>query len=377
MSAHRTPRRIAALFAALVMTGTPVAAHAADDITPPGTESGRAAPSHGEGTEHQEKVTPAGSWTLRVTDRSTTVRTGPRSSYKAVRVLSPGKPVEYSQVANGWGRLRAGEWVYLGHTDGPGASRTRWTIGTTNVRFGPSTEYSAVQRLSGGTRLTGPVVNGWQRVGDHRWVSTAVTRSDPGTKPSERVTTWPTGQKVAYLTFDDGPNPVYTPRVLDVLDRYDVPATFFAVGSWAQSYPGLVKQARAEGHKVTNHSWNHPDLRKRSDSQIRNELVRTQNQIGGGRKCFRPPYGATNDRVHSVAGAAGFEYSVLWSAGGNDWERPGERAIADEIVNRMTPGGIALMHDGGGNRSQTVGALDDVIKRLRAKGYTFRTLPMC
>lgn len=368
-------RRGATWCVAVTMLATTGALAREDRV--PGAESGGVpaqSVAEARAVAARDTVTASSTWTLGVAATSTTVRKGPRSTYAAVRVLAPGKPVEYSQVTNGWGRVREGEWVRLEHLRSPGASRTRWTLGTTNVRFGPSTGNSVVGRLSAGTRVTGPVVGGWQRVGDHRWVSTSATT--PRTA-ARRILSWPTGEKVAYLTFDDGPHPRYTPQVLDVLDKYDVPATFFVVGSWAKAYPGLVARTRAEGHKVSNHSWNHPELWDLTSPQVVKELTSTQAVIGGPPKCFRPPYGATNDRVHEAAGSAGFGYSVLWSAGGNDWQRPGEKAIVDDVVNRMTPGGIALMHDGGGNRSQTVGALDDMIRQLRARGYTFRTLPMC
>ncbi len=157
------------------------------------------------------------------------------------------------------------------------------------------------------------------------------------------------------LTFDDGPNPYYTPQVLAVLQRYGVKASFFCIGRQVASYPDLVKQEYADGNLVGNHSWSHPNLALLSSDEIDSQINLTSNAIqqviGVRPTLFRPPYGVVNARVLS-----------------------GTSVIVSRILSLAGDGAIILMHDGGGDRSQTVAGLPTIITTLRLRGYQFVTL---
>ncbi|MFE4664200.1 glycosyltransferase [Streptomyces sp. NPDC056716] len=187
------------------------------------------------------------------------------------------------------------------------------------------------------------------------------------------------------LTFDDGPDPVWTPRVLDVLKKYDAHAVFFITGTMASRYPKLVQRIVDEGHEIGLHTFNHPDLSFQSKERIDWELSQNQLALAGAAgirtSLFRPPYSsfpwAMDNESWPVAeyiGSKGY-ISVVNDADSEDWKRPG----VEEIIRRALPkekdqGAIVLMHDSGGDRSQTVAALDRYIPRLQDKGYRFDTL---
>lgn len=175
--------------------------------------------------------------------------------------------------------------------------------------------------------------------------------------------------KVLYLTFDDGPSPEWTPRVLELLERYDAKATFFELGRARRRFPALAGKVEAAGHTIANHSTTHRDLTKLTDGEIRWEV-----RNGPDSPCFRPPYGAIDHRVHSVLRSEGVRDIVLWDVDTLDWTRPGAHRIARTVLARARPGKIVLMHDGGANRSQTVAALDTVLRELNDQGYVFRSL---
>ncbi|MEU6589745.1 bifunctional polysaccharide deacetylase/glycosyltransferase family 2 protein [Streptomyces sp. NPDC046881] len=186
------------------------------------------------------------------------------------------------------------------------------------------------------------------------------------------------------LTFDDGPDPVWTPRILDVLRRNHVHATFFVVGTQAVAHPELVRRIVAEGHQIGIHTFTHPDLSHLAPWQRALELRETQLALAGTAgvtsALLRPPYSsgsaALDDSDWSVleqADAAGY-VTVLSTRDAEDWRRPG----TDRILARATPRGhagqIVLMHDGGGDRSQTVAALGALVPRLKAQGFRFATV---
>ncbi len=176
------------------------------------------------------------------------------------------------------------------------------------------------------------------------------------------------------LTFDDGPNPTFTPQILHVLEQYGVSATFFCVGQQVQSYPGLVQQMSQAGETIGNHSWNHSTLTGLSPDAIRGQLRSTstviQQATGISPTLFRPPYGATNGTVESIASQLGL-YEILWTIDTRDWQHPGVGAIVSTVLANARNGSIVLMHDGGGDRSQTVQALPQIIIGLRQRGFTF------
>jgi peptidoglycan/xylan/chitin deacetylase (PgdA/CDA1 family) len=175
--------------------------------------------------------------------------------------------------------------------------------------------------------------------------------------------------KVLYLTFDDGPQTVYTPKVLNVLARHHAKATFFVLGREAAAHPDLVELERSLGHHVGNHTWDHPMLTHLTPQRVHEEIF-----SGVESKCFRPPYRDTNAAVAAVA-AQRHQRQILWDVDTNDWEKPGAAKIEHAILRGARPGAIILMHDGGGTRTQTVAALDRALTVLTARGYTFRSLP--
>jgi peptidoglycan/xylan/chitin deacetylase (PgdA/CDA1 family) len=179
------------------------------------------------------------------------------------------------------------------------------------------------------------------------------------------------------LTFDDGPNPLYTPQVLSILQRYNVPGTFFCIGRQVVAYPALEQRVAQAGEEIGDHTWNHPDLTKMSSSAIRAQINDTATAIlwatGSRPDLFRAPYGAMNNIVLIQAAQLGF-VTVAWSVDTQDWQRRGVESIVRVALNNATNGSIILMHDGGGDRSQTVQALPQIITALHARGYTLVTV---
>jgi peptidoglycan/xylan/chitin deacetylase (PgdA/CDA1 family) len=181
------------------------------------------------------------------------------------------------------------------------------------------------------------------------------------------------------LTFDDGPDPYYTPQILDVLDQYRIKATFFCVGRQAEAYPQIVRQVYGAGHVVGNHSWAHPDLGLLPAADILSELKHTCNALqevtGSQPMFFRPPYGSLSIHVLSQACYLGVT-TVMWNAGeeARDWSNPGVNFIIRRTLDLVCNGSIILMHDCGGDRSQTVAALPVIIQKLQDRGFQFVTI---
>src|SRR5262245_44213991 len=192
------------------------------------------------------------------------------------------------------------------------------------------------------------------------------------------------------LTFDDGPDPVWTPRVLDILKQAAVPASFFVIGQNGQANPDLVKRIVAEGHEIGNHSFTHPNLGEIPGRLTDLELNATQRLIesltGRSTRLFRPPYfgdaePTTSDEIEPVTRAERLGYlTVGLRVDSDDWTLPGANAIVERTIAGVTSpdpdlrGQVVLLHDGGGDRAQTVEALPDLIHELRGRGYRFVTV---
>ncbi|MFI1867215.1 polysaccharide deacetylase family protein [Streptomyces jumonjinensis] len=176
------------------------------------------------------------------------------------------------------------------------------------------------------------------------------------------------------LTFDDGPLPPYTGLILDVLGRYGVPATFFCVGMNVTAYAGDIARMREQGHAVANHTWSHPMLPELTRPQLIEQLERTKEAVAEAGApaptLFRPPYGSRTPEVLGWLAETDARV-VLWDVAADDWAMPGADAIARRILGEARPGSIVLLHDGGGDRSQTVAALPAVIEGLLGRGYRF------
>ncbi|NEA32133.1 polysaccharide deacetylase family protein [Streptomyces sp. SID13031] len=175
-------------------------------------------------------------------------------------------------------------------------------------------------------------------------------------------------KKVLFFSFDDGPDPVWTPRILRVLAKYGAHATFFELGNMQAAHPGLREQVLAAGNTIGSHSISHPQLTAITPAKRHHEIF-----DGPQSKCFRPPYGASNPKVRAEILAAGM-VQVLWDVDPRDWARPGVHAIVHNIMTHAQKHNIILMHDGGGDRTQTVAALDKALRLLKAQGYTFAAM---
>ena len=180
---------------------------------------------------------------------------------------------------------------------------------------------------------------------------------------------------VMYLTFDDGPHPVHTTEVLDVLARYGARATFFVVGSIAQHYPNTMQRMLDEGHTIGNHTWNHENLAELSREEFDETVGRTQEMLGDrGAACLRPPYAGVGPSTREWAAEHGLDL-VTWDFSPRDWIPQSAHEIAQQVVDHARDGVIILLHDGGGDRSQTVLGLEGALSELSSRGYRFE--PLC
>lgn len=180
---------------------------------------------------------------------------------------------------------------------------------------------------------------------------------------------------VVFLTFDDGPNPTHTPQVLDILARHGARATFFVIGSLVEKFPDIFQRIVSEGHTVANHTWRHENLAGLTKAEFDETISRTEEILGPhATPCLRPPYAATNRHTREWAAEYGLDVH-LWSVSANDWLGLNATEIADRIVSQVTGGSVVLMHDGGGNRTQTVRGLDMLLDRLA--DLDLRYEPLC
>jgi peptidoglycan/xylan/chitin deacetylase (PgdA/CDA1 family) len=174
------------------------------------------------------------------------------------------------------------------------------------------------------------------------------------------------------LTFDDGPDPRYTPAILDALAAYDVRAMFFVCGEMAADNKVLLARMADEGHVVGNHTWSHPLLTRLTRRQIRSQMERTCDVIeeayGERPEWFRAPYGAWNRAAFQLGAELGME-PLAWTLDTLDWTTPGTRSIVNRVENGAAPGVVVLSHDAGGDRSQSVRALRRYLPELLDSGY--------
>jgi peptidoglycan/xylan/chitin deacetylase (PgdA/CDA1 family) len=198
-----------------------------------------------------------------------------------------------------------------------------------------------------------------------------------GPAPAKPVFYVADGPKAIALTIDDGPSPIYTPQILQILDKYHVTASFSMVGENVTYYPSVARDVAEAGHLIVNHTWDHANLSRLTESQTRAEIGNATDAIhdavGRTPTIFRAPYGAWSRTTLEYC-ASEHLMPLDWSVDPRDWARPGVSKIVANIMKNTATGSIILEHDGGGNRSETVAALKIAIPRLLDAGYHFRTV---
>jgi polysaccharide deacetylase family sporulation protein PdaB len=190
----------------------------------------------------------------------------------------------------------------------------------------------------------------------------------------------PTAEKVIALTFDDGPDPENTPRILELLKQYDAKATFFLTGKKVEKYPEIVKREQNEGHELANHTYSHTFFNNRvSLSKLKQEVLKTDEAIFKvtGQKChlFRPPGGYYNEKLVNLAKEEGYTV-VMWSwhQDTKDWNSPGVNRIVKNVLGDTRNGDIVLFHDYSDGQTQTADALKIILPKLKERGYRFVTV---
>ena len=190
------------------------------------------------------------------------------------------------------------------------------------------------------------------------------------------------GTKQLALTYDDGPNDPHTLRLLEVLAKYDVHATFFLIGRYVRQRPQIAREVVNAGHVVGNHTFTHPLLTLKNVAEVRQELSdcrsALQDAIGEHSNLFRPPFGGRRPAVLRVARELGLE-PIMWNVTGYDWNAPPAAMIEKKVARQMRGGDVILLHDGGhralgADRAQTVIATDNLIQRYKGEGYEFVTV---
>ncbi|CAN5410052.1 hypothetical protein BH23VER1_BH23VER1_02060 [soil metagenome] len=181
--------------------------------------------------------------------------------------------------------------------------------------------------------------------------------------------------KFVAMTFDDGPHPRNTPRLLDLLAQRNIKATFFVVGTNAKAYPDIMRRIVAEGHEIGNHTVNHGNLAKSSDAKVRSELKGAAEGImattGTAPRLMRPPYGAiTSAQKQWIYDEFGYT-TVMWSVDPRDWQRPGSSVVARRLVEGTRNGSILLAHD---IHAPTIDAMPPALDELLRRGYQFVTV---
>jgi peptidoglycan/xylan/chitin deacetylase (PgdA/CDA1 family) len=191
------------------------------------------------------------------------------------------------------------------------------------------------------------------------------------------------GSKQVALTYDDGPNDPHTLKLLEVLAKHEVRATFFMMGRYVRQRPDIARAVAQAGHVIGNHTFTHPNLIFKSGAETRSQLVdcrqALQEAIGQHSNLFRPPFGGRRPATLRIVREFGLQ-PVMWNVTGYDWDSPPAEAIEKKVAGQMRGGDVILLHDGshsafGADRAQTVIATDNLIRRYRDQGWKFVTVP--
>lgn len=185
------------------------------------------------------------------------------------------------------------------------------------------------------------------------------------------------GPKTVALTFDDGPHPRITEKILDYLDSEQIKATFFIIGVNAELWPDIVKDEISRGHEIGNHTYSHDEKKRNSREEFASDLSHADsilhNDFGYETVLFRPPQGICNDNVMNAASE--LEYSVvLWNIDTHDWAHNSTENIVSTVMKKVKNGDIILFHDYVSGESHTLDALRVIVPRLKSEGYTFATV---
>lgn len=215
---------------------------------------------------------------------------------------------------------------------------------------------------------------------------TPIQNSGPGWNPNPGLARGSVGKNTSYssvpmsepyiaLTFDDGPHPRNTPRLLDILKARNVKATFYVVGTNSKLYPEILRRMVAEGHEIGNHTMSHGYITKMSNDTIRREFNESHRLIvaatGVAPRTMRPPYGAISSAQKSwIKSEFGYP-SIMWSVDPEDWKKPGSSVVTRRLVDGARPGGILLVHD---IHVPSIDAIPSALDQLLAKGYRFVTV---
>ncbi|HEX2314154.1 MAG TPA: polysaccharide deacetylase family protein [Thermomonospora sp.] len=207
------------------------------------------------------------------------------------------------------------------------------------------------------------------------WKPTRVPRRKDAVTNLKDLGPAPRPPKALSLTIDDGPHPEYTPQMLDLLAEHQVTATFFIVGEMVKEYPHIARRIAEAGHQICNHTMTHPSPFDRiGGRRIHREIAEAHARIaeatGVVPKFFRSPGGAWSKQVFELTAEYGM-IPIGWDVDPSDWSRPGVGRIRRTLLNEAKEGSILLTHDGGGDRSQTIAALRQVLPRLKRRGMTF------
>lgn len=190
--------------------------------------------------------------------------------------------------------------------------------------------------------------------------------------------------KVAALTFDDGPSAQWTPKILDVLNKYNVKATFFMIGEHVLRYPDIARRVALEGHEIGNHTFDHHVLVYYKPEELIEEIKKAEKVIqettGEKTILFRPPKAWILPSEKAIINKLGYK-TILWSLNSKDWVNFDDKYIVRYLVHHIKPGDIILFHDSGGvfnteggNRKETIKAVERLIEKLRERGYRFATV---
>jgi peptidoglycan-N-acetylglucosamine deacetylase len=187
-----------------------------------------------------------------------------------------------------------------------------------------------------------------------------------------------TSQRKVAITFDDGPNPVYTPQILDIFSKAKGKATFFMIGEQMTNHPEVVKHVADQGHEIGNHTFTHPKLSQLSVEDCREEIDQTEKLIeemtGQRPVVFRPPYLDYNQDTVSIVQQKGYSMIGALNLEAQDWEQPGVEHILEKSRDVVKNGGILIFHDGFGDRSQTIEAVRMLVSELTSQDYQLVTV---